>query len=130
MDRRIYDHAHRRFDRGEPVTIEFEGQRYRGFAREPVAVALFASGVRVLSRSIKYHRPRAFFCLEGHCGACLMRVDGLPNTRSCLEPCHEGQVLRGQNAFPASDLDVLGAVDWLFPEGMDHHTLMTGSKQR
>src|SRR5262249_38114258 len=38
----------------------------------------------------------------------------------------EGLVAAGQNAFPASDLDLLGAVDWLFPKGMDHHTLMTG----
>ena len=25
-------------------------------------------------------------------------------------------------------MDVLGAVDWLFPGGMNHHTLMTGSR--
>jgi sarcosine oxidase subunit alpha len=37
-------------------------------------------------------------------------------------------VVAGQNAYPAPDLDVLGAVDWLFPHGMNHHTLMTGSR--
>jgi sarcosine oxidase subunit alpha len=112
--------------RGRPVTIEFEGETHRAFAGEPLAVALFASGVSVLSRSIKYHRPRAFFCLSGHCGACLLRVDGVPNLRACRVPCRDGLVAAGQNAFPASDLDVLGAVDWLFPKGMDHHTLMIG----
>ncbi|MBI4512351.1 MAG: (2Fe-2S)-binding protein [Deltaproteobacteria bacterium] len=110
------------------MTIEFEGRTLRAFTAEPLAVALFASGVRVLSRSIKYHRPRAFFCLEGHCGACLMRVDGIPNVRACMTRCREGLVVEGQNAFPASDLDVLSAMDWLFPQGMNHHTLMTGSK--
>jgi len=110
------------------VTVEFDGEIHRAYAGEPLAVALFASGVEVLSRSIKYHRPRAFFCLSGHCGACLLRVDGVPNLRSCRVPCRDGLVARGQNAFPASDLDVLGAVDWLFPKGMDHHTLMTSFK--
>jgi sarcosine oxidase subunit alpha len=128
VDRRLPSHPTRRFERGAPVTIEFDGQPYRAFTSEPLAVALFASGARVLSRSIKYHRPRTFFCLEGHCGACLARVDGLPNVRTCLEPSRDGLVLEGQNAFPGTDLDVLGAVDWLFPKGMDHHTLMTGSK--
>jgi sarcosine oxidase subunit alpha len=122
MDRRIVR------ERGEPVAVEFEGEDVRAFGGEPLAVALHASGVQVLSRSIKYHRPRAFFCLAGHCGACLMRIDGLPNMKACQTPCHDGMVAYGQNAFPASDLDVLGAVDWMFPKGMDHHTLMTGSK--
>lgn len=112
----------------EPIQIEFEGKPVRAFAGESVAVALCASDVRVLSRSLKYHRPRSFFCLEGHCGACLMRIDGIPNLRACMESCRDGMQVEGQNAYPSPDLDMLGAVDWLFPKGMDHHTLMTGSR--
>ncbi len=100
----------------------------RAFAGESVAVALHAAGQRVLSRSLKYHRPRAFFCLEGHCGGCLMRIDGVPNLRACMEPCRNDLAAEGQNAFPSADLDLLEAVDWMFPHGMNHHTLMTGSK--
>ncbi len=33
-----------------------------------------------------------------------------------------------QNAFPDADLDVLAATDWLFPHGMDHHRMMTGTQ--
>lgn len=110
------------------MQIEFEGKPVRAFAGESVAVALFAADIRVLSRSLKYHRPRSFFCLEGHCGACLMRIGGVPNLRACMEPCENGLAVEGQNAYPSPDLDVLGAVDWLFPKGMDHHTLLTGSK--
>ena len=128
MDRRIYEHPLRTFRRGAPLTVEFDGERYRAFAGEPAAVALFAAGVDVLSRSIKYHRPRALFCLSGHCGACLVRIDGMPNERACRTPCSDGQVLKGQNAFPASELDLLNAVDWLYPRGLDHHTMMTGSR--
>lgn len=116
------------FDRGSAVSLRVEDQPVRAFSRESVAVALHASGARVLSRSLKYHRPRSFFCLEGHCGGCLMRIDGRPNLRACMEPCAEGARVEGQNAYPSPSMDVLGAVDWLFPGGMNHHTLMTGSR--
>jgi sarcosine oxidase subunit alpha len=109
------------------VQLVFNGAPVRAYRGENVAVGLYASGQRVLSRSIKYHRPRAFFCLEGHCGGCLMRIDGVPNRRACMEPCRDGLVVEPQNAYPSADLDVLEAVDWLFPGGMNHHTLMTGS---
>lgn len=126
LDRRITNAAER-YRRGKPITISFDGRAYRAFEGEPVAVALFASGAEVLTRSVKYHRPRAFFCLDGHCASCLLRVDDLPNMRSCVSACADELEVKSQNAFPGSDLDLLGAVDWLFPEGMDHHTLMTKS---
>lgn len=109
------------------MQLVFEGAPVRAYRGENVAVGLYASDQRVLSRSIKYHRPRAFFCLEGHCGGCLMRIDGVPNRRACMEPCRDGLVVEPQNSYPSADLDVLEAVDWLFPGGMNHHTLMTGS---
>jgi sarcosine oxidase subunit alpha len=114
--------------RGEAVRIDFEGETVRAFAGEPVAVALFAAGVRTLARSPKYHRPRGLFCLEGHCASCFLRIDGQPNRRSCLAPAREGLRCERQNAFPDADVDLLRAADWLFPEGMDHHRMMTGSR--
>jgi len=114
--------------RGEAVRIDFEGETIRAFAGEPVAVALFAAGVRTLGRSPKYHRPRGLFCLEGHCASCFLRIDGQPNRRSCLVPAREGLRCERQNAFPDADVDLLRAADWLFPEGMDHHRMMTGSR--
>jgi sarcosine oxidase, subunit alpha len=116
------------FGRGKAVSLRVGGEPVRAYAGESVAVALYAAGEGVISRSLKYHRPRSFFCLEGHCGACLMRVGGVPNLRACMEPCADGLAVEGQNAYPSPEIDVLGAVDWLFPEGMNHHTLMTGSR--
>jgi sarcosine oxidase, subunit alpha len=113
--------------RGAAVELSVDGKSTRGFDRESVAAAAFASGVRVMSRSLKYHRPRTFFCLEGHCGGCLVRIDGVPNLRACQTRCASGQEVEGQNAYPSAELDLFGAVDFLFPRGMDHHTLMTGS---
>ncbi|HEX6835222.1 MAG TPA: FAD-dependent oxidoreductase, partial [Polyangia bacterium] len=123
MDRRLHEVTH-----GDKLTLSFEGDDVPACAGESVAVALFASGERVLSRSIKYHRPRGFFCLAGHCGACLMRIDGKPNVRACKTPVKEGMRVERQNAFPTGAFDVLGAADFFFPKGMDHHTMMTSPR--
>jgi sarcosine oxidase subunit alpha len=108
--------------------IDFEGEAVRAFTGEPVAVSLFAAGVRTLGRSTKYHRPRGAFCFEGHCASCFLRVDGCPNVRSCLVASRPGLRCERQNAFPSAELDVLAAADWMFPHGMDHHTLLTGNR--
>jgi sarcosine oxidase subunit alpha len=113
--------------RGAAVEVRIADQPIRAYATESVAAAAFASGTRVLSRSLKYHRPRTFFCLEGHCSGCLVRLSGVPNLRACLAPCTAGAEVEGQNAFPSAEVDLLGAVDFLFSRGLDHHTLMTGS---
>ncbi|HSK02904.1 MAG TPA: FAD-dependent oxidoreductase [Kofleriaceae bacterium] len=113
--------------RCEAIEVRIADTTVRAFADESIAAAALASGVRVLSRSLKYHRPRTFFCLEGHCSGCLVRLSGVPNMRACQAPCTAGAEAGGQNAFPSAEVDLLGAVDFLFSRGMDHHTLMTGS---
>ena len=45
-----------------------------------------------------------------------------------MTPARDGQRCERQNAFPSADVDMLAAADWLFPEGMDHHTFMTGNR--
>ncbi|MDX2090648.1 MAG: 2Fe-2S iron-sulfur cluster-binding protein [Kofleriaceae bacterium] len=113
--------------RGAAVEVRIADSTVRAFSDESIAAAALASGTRVLSRSLKYHRPRTFFCLEGHCSGCLVRLGGVPNLRACQAPCEAGVEVEGQNAFPSAEIDLLGAVDFLFARGMDHHTLMTGS---
>jgi sarcosine oxidase subunit alpha len=113
--------------RGEAVEVRIAGSSVRAYGGESLAAAALASGARVLSRSLKYHRPRTFFCFEGHCSGCLVRLGGVPNLRACQAPCTAGAEVEGQNAFPSAEIDLLGAVDFLFSRGMDHHSLMTGS---
>jgi sarcosine oxidase subunit alpha len=113
--------------RGSEVEIRIADTSVRAYATESIAAAALASGTRVLSRSLKYHRPRTFFCFEGHCSGCLVRLAGVPNLRACQSPCTPGAEASGQNAFPSTEVDLLGAVDFLFSRGLDHHTLMTGS---
>jgi sarcosine oxidase subunit alpha len=113
--------------RGEAIEVRIADTSVRAFPDESIAAAAIASGTRVLARSLKYHRPRTFFCFEGHCSGCLVRLSGVPNLRACQAACSAGAEVSGQNAFPSAEVDLLGAVDFLFSRGMDHHTLMTGS---
>ena len=113
---------------GSDFHIEFEGRAVRARHGDTVASALIAAGVQVLSRSLKFHRPRSVFCLSGSCGSCLMRIDGQPNTRSCQVKAEPGLRCERQNAWPSADYDLLSAADAMFPLGMDHHTMFTSPR--
>jgi sarcosine oxidase subunit alpha len=105
-----------------------DGKPLRAFAGESVAAAAIAGDRMILSRSPKYHRPRGIFCSDGSCSGCLMRIDGLPNQRACMARCRDGLEVESQNSFPSAEADLLGAVDWVFARGMDHHTFLTSSR--
>lgn len=111
---------------GRPVTLELDGTVLEAREGESVATALVAAGVPLLSRSVKYHRPRGAFCLGRSCGNCLLRVDGVPNVQGCSTPVRDGMKIERQNAFPSVQHDLFGTVDWFFPRGMDHHTMFAG----
>jgi len=48
-------------DRSQPVNFAFDGRALTGFAGDTLASALLANQVRVVSRSMKFHRPRGVF---------------------------------------------------------------------
>jgi len=108
---------------GDRVVFSLDGEPFEGREGEPVAVALLAGGVDVFARSVKYHRPRGPFCLDGRCEGCLARVDGLPNVPTCRAKVRAGLVVERQNAFPSAQVDFLQAIDWFFPTGMQHHEM-------
>src|SRR5260370_9040894 len=91
----------------------FDGGGIPGLAGEGIAAALYAAGVRIFTRSFKYHRPRGLLCLTGDCPNCLMQVDGKPNVRTCIEPARQGQVVCHQNAWPSLTFDVVNVFDKL-----------------
>jgi sarcosine oxidase subunit alpha len=111
----------------EDVTFTFDGRAVPGRAGEPVTVALLAAGIPLLGRSPKYHRPRGPFCLAGTCGTCFVRADGEANVRACRLPVEMGLAVESQNAFPDARHDLLAAIDRVYPDGLDHHHLMTAA---
>jgi sarcosine oxidase subunit alpha len=100
-------------DPGQPLTFSFADRSIPAVAGQSIAAALYAAGVRVFTRSFKYHRPRGLFCVAGDCPNCLMQVDGRPNVRTCVEPARQGQVVRPQNAWPGLGFDLLRTFDRL-----------------
>ena len=98
-------------DRSRPLRFSFHGARATGFEGDSIASALFGEGQRVFSRSFKYHRPRGLLCCRGTCPNCMVRVDGVPNVRSCVTPLHEGQRVEGQNVWGSLDFDLLSITD-------------------
>ncbi len=93
---RIENHPILEFRKGKKVTFTFNGAAVEGYEGEPVAAALHAAGVRVLSHSRNYRRPRGFWCAIGNCSSCNMRVNGVPNVRTCVEPLLEGMIVETQ----------------------------------
>lgn len=105
---RIENHPILEFERGARVTFQFEGKQVQAYENESIAAALFASGIKVLSHSKRFNHPKGWFCGIGKCCSCMMRVDGIPNVRTCVVPVREGmQVERqGQRATLPSNTEI------------------------
>ena len=93
---RIQNHPILNFQHKNKVTFTFEGNKMEGYDDEPIAAALVAAGIKVLSYSRKLKRPRGFFCAIGNCSSCLMKVNGIPNVRTCVTRLTEGMVIERQ----------------------------------
>ena len=123
---RLASHPTQAIDGSKPVAFQFEGEPVQAFEGDSIASALYASGVRIFSRSFKYHRPRGLTCVAGRCPNCLMTVDGVPNVRACVEPARDGAVVGGQNAWPSLERDALSVMDrfgWAMPVGFYYKSL-------
>ena len=102
------------------VTIRFEGKQLECRSGTSIAVALWENGIRHLSHSHKYGLPRGLTCARSQCTACLMRVDGVPNVRSCETTVAEGMTVQKQDTgavYGPPMQKVLAAGGGLFPVG-------------
>ena len=107
-------------DRDRPLSFTFEGRKYRGFAGDTIASALMANGVRLLSRSFKYHRPRGVLTMAGQDANTLVQLPDEPNVLADRHPLSEGLVVSGQNYVGTleSDRDAwVGKVARFLPVG-------------
>jgi len=122
-DLRISDHPHLKFNRGKKVKVTFDGRQLDAYENESLGAALYASGVRIFNRSFKYHRPRGLHCMSGRCPNCMMRVNGVPSVRVCMEPARDGTIVKSQNSYPNVTHDVYGLMDhldFMFPIGFQY----------
>ena len=87
---RIKKHPILDFTRKKKIPFYFNNKKLEGYEGDCIASALHSNGVKVFSKSLKYDNPRGFFCGIGKCSSCLMRVEGVPNVRTCIAPLEEG----------------------------------------
>ncbi|MEF8879634.1 MAG: FAD-dependent oxidoreductase [Candidatus Thermoplasmatota archaeon] len=96
---RIKKHPILDFQSRKKISFYFNDKKMQGQEGDSVASALYANGVKKFSTSIKYERDRGFFCGIGKCSSCLMRVDDIPNVRTCTAPLKEGLKVERQREF-------------------------------
>ena len=86
-----------RIDRTRSIAFSFEGRTYQGFAGDTIASALLANGVRTLSRSFKYRRPRGVLSMAGQDANTLVQLPDEPNVAADVHAVTQGLEVRGQN---------------------------------
>jgi len=104
-------------DRSEKLTFFYGKKKITAHKGETIASALMAAGLRVFSRSFKYHRPRGPHCMSGACGRCAMTVDGRPNVRTCHTIVQNGMRVEPQSKTGLDPLTIADKLDWLMPTG-------------
>ncbi len=110
----------------EKLSLNYRGKNVQGVAGDTVATALFANGVRVFARSLKYHRPRGLYSLDGECSNTCMDVNGVPNVRTENTLLKDGMVVKEQNVKGSADRDWLAFIDkldWMMPAGFYYKTM-------
>ncbi|HZU64919.1 MAG TPA: FAD-dependent oxidoreductase, partial [Novosphingobium sp.] len=121
-----------RVNRAAPLPFTFDGRPYTGLAGDNLASALLASGVMLLGRSFKYHRPRGLLGMGVEEPNALVNVNRgparrTPNLRAPSVPLYEGLEAGSQNRFPNLDFDFGALNDKLgafFPAGFYNKTFM------
>ncbi len=86
-------------DVSDEVTIFFDDKPIKALCGEPISAALVNAGVVSFRKTHKTGEPRGIFCAIGRCTDCMMIVDGIPNTRTCVTPVREGMHVRTQNGL-------------------------------
>ncbi|GBC61456.1 glycine cleavage T protein [Desulfonema ishimotonii] len=97
------------------VSVIYRGNTYEGFEGDTVATTLYASGVRIFGRSLKYHRPRGLYSLDGECSNTMMAVDGMPNVRTENTLARSGMNVEAQNVVGKPEADLMGFMDKMSP---------------
>ncbi len=103
-----------------PISATYGNKRLRGFKGDTVASLLYANGVRIFSRSLKYHRPRGLYSLDGECANAMMEIDGRPNVHAEYTPAKDGMVVSPQNVAGTPEKDLMcfmDALGWAMPAG-------------
>jgi len=106
-------------DRNRTVEFQFEGRPCQGYHGDTISSALAASGVQIVGRSFKYHRPRGLLSYANHDVNALVQVRAgersVPNVRADVVPVEPGWDIRAVNTRGGVDSDRLAVLNHLSP---------------
>ncbi|MFQ6549746.1 sarcosine oxidase subunit alpha family protein [Aestuariibius sp. 2305UL40-4] len=106
-------------DRSLPLKFRFDGREIAAFQGDTVASALLASGVRLVGRSFKYHRPRGIYGAGSEEPNALVSVGRgaarEPNVRATVQEVFNGLEVSAQNAWPSLRWDMMSVNDAVAP---------------
>ena len=123
---RLPESETQKIDRNQPVSFSWEGSSFTGFAGDSVASALYANGVKIFSRSLKYHRPRGLYSMDGESANTLVNINGECNARSETTPLGQGARVKAQNYWGSVENDrfaFLNLLDGFMPAGFYYRRL-------
>jgi sarcosine oxidase subunit alpha len=120
-----------KIDPTRKIAFKYKRKKYYGLKGDTIATALFANGIRIFSRSLKYHRPRGLYSLDGECSNTCMEVNGIPNVRCENTLLEDGMVITDQNVKGSAKNDMMAFIDkldWMMPAGFYYDTMHKPAK--
>lgn len=106
-------------DRARAVRFQFDGRAMQGYEGDTLASALLANGVRVVSRSFKFHRPRGVYSCGIEEPNALVQLNSgataIASARATMVDLHDGLEAFSQSGWPSVGGDVGRVLDFVAP---------------
>ncbi len=96
-------------DRSSSLSFTWNGDAMTGLAGDTIVSALAANGVKVFSRSMKYHRKRGILTADYLDPNTSLQVGDEPNVRAGHRLLTDGMVVTSQGSWPSLAFDVKAA---------------------
>jgi sarcosine oxidase subunit alpha len=115
-----------RINPAQPISFKYKKKSLQGVGGDTVATALYANGIRIFGRSLKYHRPRGLYSLDGESSNTCVQVNGIPNVCAENTLLKEGLQVKAQNVVGSPETDLKGfmdKLDWAMPAGFYYRTM-------
>ena len=115
-----------RINPAQKISLNYKRKTYQGIGGDTIATALYANGIRIFSRSLKYHRPRGLYSLDGECSNTRMEINGIPNVCTENTLLKNGMTIKAQNVIGTAENDLMSfmdRLDWAMPAGFYYRTM-------
>ena len=109
MIRRLEPQPGEVIDRSKPLHFTWNRKKLIGFAGDTIVSALLANNQVVVSRSMKYHRPRGVLSANYWDPNTTVQVGNEPNVRAGHRLLEANMAVSAQNVWPSLEFDIKAA---------------------